>query len=664
MVPLLATAFVLGLSPVRWHGTRSLVSPPRSGHTAAADANGNVWLFGGYAEYADGKPRDVVSDLWRYSSGAWECIQPPAPRGDTSRPGPRLATACAVLDNELLMVGGWDPEEAGTGGSILDDVWALDLETQKWSRCAPMPRGPSSRHIAAVVGGNVIVHTFRCLDSVLVWDASSRALVEQPTSGTPPSSRGLHVGAALGEHTLIVFGGAAKDGGMSNEAYALDTRTWAWTQLASAPESGGGFLGKIFGGGEATGSTPSPRAGACAASVDGGVIVCCGAEASLAGLTPRADCWKLNVDEEDYASASWELLLSDEAEGAPGARNAASLVPLGPGQPLLLTGGWRPFVSTYEDSYLLDLGPAPTEAGSGSKPPQGAEALTASDKAEALFSEYAAAAPPVQGGLYQQCWAIVREALDIAAPSATCDASAFDGALEAFVAAGPDDPASIPEAQRALLAQLQDTAASYVRLVDDSTLSWATCYRTLNKPLGAYFCGFSLWPKASKDVPNLTLYFGSGSAVNPDRIFMRLEMIPRVDTDTDAAYAEQYYRPYNDRFFALLENSAFEPYVSDSAYARGAQAPSGLRYFFDGNAENLQIAADAVRELATQWAGFVDDGAELPTEVADALASRDATIRRVAADNSPDNANRERVFGAETFARTKALLSGDGALGL
>ena len=47
------------------------------------------------------------------------------------------------------------------------------------------------------------------------------------------------------------------------------------------------------------------------------------------------------------------------------------------------------------------------------------------------------------------------------------------------------------------------------------------------------------------------------------------------------------------------------------------------------------------------------------TAAADAIGRRDAIIRRVAADNSPDNANRERVFGTETFARTKAVLCGE-----
>ena len=139
---------------------------------------------------------------------------------------------------------------------------------------------------------------------------------------------------------------------------------------------------------------------------------------------------------------------------------------------------------------------------------------------------------------------------------------------------------------------------------------------------------------------------------------MRLELIPRVDTDMDAAYAEKYYAPFNERYFALLANTEFEQYISTSAYARGAQAPSGLRYFFDGTKANMQLATDAVLEFAAQWARFIDNAHEISPSEAAAIASRDTIIRRVAADHSPDNANRERVFGKVTFGRTKALLSG------
>ena len=292
-----------------------------------------------------------MNDLWKFSDGDWSLVQPGSGRDDGTRPGPRLVSACAILDGELLLFGGWDPQTAGTGGVILDDVWALDLSTLQWKKCTDMPYGPTSRHVACAVGNRLLVHTFRCTESILVWSPSLRKLVEQPTSGTPPSSRGLHAAAAVGDHTLVVFGGAAKDGAMSNEAFALDTRTWEWRGLA-APSNG---LANLFN----RSRRPTPRAGACAASTEDGIIMCCGAESAVPiGLCPRGDCWKLTVP-EDGGEATWEMLVAESQEdaaaampGAPGPRNAATLTPLPDGK-LLLHGGWRPFKSTYGDSFAL-----------------------------------------------------------------------------------------------------------------------------------------------------------------------------------------------------------------------------------------------------------------------------------------------------------------------
>ena len=318
-----------------WQSVPGSVTPPRSGPTASTDGKSS-WLFGGYAE-ADGE-RAVVNDLLRFESSEAGWTRQQKSSDSTDVPGPRLATASAVLDGEMLLFGGWDPQVAGTGGAILDDVWALDLATQKWSRCeAPMPGGPTSRHVAVNVGGTLVVHTFRCTDAVLVWDAERRALREQPTTGAAPSSRGLHVGAAADERTLVVFGGAAKDGGMVNDAFALDVLTWEWRRL----------------GGDEEQPRPSARAGACAAPLPGGggIVVCCGTEASETGLLPRADAWALTLD----GGGVWTRLLDDDAPTAPAPRNAATLTPLGDGRGLLLHGGWRPFVSTYGDSHVLTV---------------------------------------------------------------------------------------------------------------------------------------------------------------------------------------------------------------------------------------------------------------------------------------------------------------------
>ena len=350
--PLLTVAAIVMQARWRAH-TGERVAPARSGHTAAADGRGRCILFGGYAERAPGEMRDVVNDLWVHDADGWARVQDACARDECAdRPGPRLASASAVLGDELLLFGGWDPQTPGTGGEILDDVWSLDLSTLAWSRCEPMPRGPTSRHAAAVVASGagtepeLIVHTHRCAEAVLKWDPRLRKLTEQRTTGEAPASRGLHVAVPLGAD-LLVFGGADKSGAMRDDAYALDTSTWHWRALNAANSAA---------------HRPSARAGACAAALDGRTALFFGGAERApdnAGLIPRDDTWTLSMP-----SATWTKVSPAEADDtapvelacgiAPGPRNAASLCALREGE-LLLHGGWVPFVSTYDDTHTLEI---------------------------------------------------------------------------------------------------------------------------------------------------------------------------------------------------------------------------------------------------------------------------------------------------------------------
>ncbi|KAH8043547.1 hypothetical protein JL722_15137 [Aureococcus anophagefferens] len=193
-----------------WSPITSKVQPsPRSGATATATTDGSVYLFGGYEEDEAGA-RTVVDDLWRYDADGWTRVA-------TGGPGPRLCSALAAVGGELFLFGGWDPETEGTGGSILDDVWAYDIAAGRWESCAPVPGGPASRHVCcALAGGDVLVHTHRSETSVLLFDAATREWREQATSGPAPSSRGLHVAAAV-DAGVVVFGGADKSGAMCDD---------------------------------------------------------------------------------------------------------------------------------------------------------------------------------------------------------------------------------------------------------------------------------------------------------------------------------------------------------------------------------------------------------------------------------------------------------------
>ncbi len=419
----------------------SRIQPRRSGHVALVsnddesnnNNNNKLLIFGGYVEEdeafaavgSDGssvaastttKKRYVQQDLWQWQSppassssllgnqhaaptntspssslarsdptdaGGW--IQVQRQTGDI--PGPRLVSAGAIVGNRnnkkkksAFLFGGWDPQTQGTGGVILDDVHQLDLETMRWKRhSVSLPDGPTSRHVAVALADDrhILLHTHRCVGYVWIFDTESGTFTKQPTQGPHPSSRGLHAATRVNDHQVVLFGGAAQDGTMSNEIFLLDTTSWQWSLLT--PSSGK--------------SSPSPRAGPCLCTYSPNcVLLFGGAETSpKAGLVPRGDLWAFHVDQR-----KWQLLMNDDdRDGSspkrgilqvfggsgsssnngirPPPRNAATLSPIFLDETtttattttteskeqrvktFVLTGGWAPFRETWDDCYILRI---------------------------------------------------------------------------------------------------------------------------------------------------------------------------------------------------------------------------------------------------------------------------------------------------------------------
>jgi hypothetical protein len=240
------------------------------------------------------------------------------------------------------LLGGWDPQSQGTGGIILDTVHKLNMQTGEWTALSTvLPDGPTSRHVALKFqDSKAFIHNHRCTDHVWILNAETDSFIRQPTTGTAPSSRGLHCATMASDHVAVLFGGAAKEGVMSNEAFLLDTTTWKWTrvELDDAP-------------------CPTPRAGASLCCYrDDCVVLFGGAEATETGLNPRGDVWALQFN-ADSGKGHWELLLPDDNNTGPEPRNAATLSPIQPlndnGKSFLLTGGWAPFRKTWNDCFVL-----------------------------------------------------------------------------------------------------------------------------------------------------------------------------------------------------------------------------------------------------------------------------------------------------------------------
>ena len=349
----------------------------RSGATACPDAqHGGIYLFGGYREEISSEDnktpkRFVTNDVWYFNAttSQWSCLQQPSSSSDvkdkTNIPGPRLCSASAMIDHEYFLFGGWDPEQMGTGGQILDDIWALDTQTLHWRHVGKLPDGPTSRHVAVALPNKhlILLHTHRCDDHVLLYDPKKGgdgggSIYKQPTSGTAPSSRGLHVATSLQNGKYVfVFGGADKSGAMVNDSFLLDTDTWKWHSISSSSSEHKHM--------------PSPRAGAVATSTHSMPFIFGGAERNVnpeagGGLIPKGDVWGLHIDFDDNnnddesstMTGVWKCYVNEDASNAPPPRNAAILVNVDHTNDkqeshFILANGWHPFVESFEDSHRL-----------------------------------------------------------------------------------------------------------------------------------------------------------------------------------------------------------------------------------------------------------------------------------------------------------------------
>lgn len=324
MLPVLASA-----STMSWTAQAG-VGPHVSGHATAVDASGRVFSFGGLTGSAGSPCENKLSCFG--GDNKWEVL--PTKNG----PGPRMYAAAACLGDHFYLLGGWDPEAPGSGGSFKNEAWRLGLSSLEWEQIASMPCGPVSRHVACTVGSQVIVHTFR---GVLVLDEPSGTLRQVQTTGDDPGALSMSAACALDGETMLLFGGSTKTQQMTADVWLLDTKTWTWKQLQVRGDQG-----------------PSPRASSCAAAapdgksavIFGGAGIGSGGYEGGAGLTAYSETWRVFVD---GMTAKWVKL---DAHQAPHARVAASLDTL-PSGAFLLQGGWDPkSKDTYDAPYILSLG--------------------------------------------------------------------------------------------------------------------------------------------------------------------------------------------------------------------------------------------------------------------------------------------------------------------
>lgn len=295
------------------------MGPKVSGHATASDAT-SLMLFGGLK---DGAGSPTTNELWKYDGNVWSLID--AHVG----PSPRMYAASAMVGDDFLVFGGWDPL-ADQSVMFKQDTWKYDTKESNWSRIADMPE-PLSRHCACTVGDDMVV--IQTHKGTLVYKNGN--ILAQETIGPAPEGLSMCSIAPLGDHKVVIFGGSSRTQDMSNKVYILDTDTWSWERPPMK------------------GVVPLPRAGACMTGigrnrfiVNGGAGVAQEGYNHGKGLIPYDDTHTLNVHDDGVYWARW--LMPDTPNG----RVAASLDIVN-SRPML-HGGWNPTSkATFDDTWTF-----------------------------------------------------------------------------------------------------------------------------------------------------------------------------------------------------------------------------------------------------------------------------------------------------------------------
>ena len=130
--------------------------------------------------------------MWEYnhSTGFWTRLHAggstPADASAPTVPPPRVGHAAVVLQGDLWIFGGYDPD-AGD----MNDLWKFDRSEGTWSQAAPLGGGASATTWPATRSG-------------------ASATASDPTSGT----------------SFVLFGGNLK-----NDVWSYDVSTGAWSLL-------------------------------------------------------------------------------------------------------------------------------------------------------------------------------------------------------------------------------------------------------------------------------------------------------------------------------------------------------------------------------------------------------------------------------------------------
>ena len=149
-------------------------------------------------------------------------------------PEPRAGSACAILEESLVMFGGLGMSD------FFNDVHSLDLGSGVWTQwncggVVPTPRGSAAHGVA--LGGSLVICGGRTAlgvtrDVFLLDPRTRRWSHLEPVAGQQPEGREDAAGLVIeGQSKLLIYGGSSEDGSALGDLWIFDLYRSTWLAI-------------------------------------------------------------------------------------------------------------------------------------------------------------------------------------------------------------------------------------------------------------------------------------------------------------------------------------------------------------------------------------------------------------------------------------------------
>lgn len=221
-----ATEAVSGLDPQleQWRTVEPLPRPLH--HAMAVNLDGRLVVIGGWAQEGGDPTAEVSGEVLMLGDDGWEQLAP--------LQHPRAAGAAAVVDGEIVVVGGQRDNQ------LVRPTEIYDPDAEEWREGAPIPT-PREHLAAGAAGGSVYAAGGRNLGpdrNLAVLERYDVAADAWEELDPMPTTRGS-IGATVAHGRLVVVGGETSNRVLDAvELYDVASGVWSAAPSLGVPRHG------------------------------------------------------------------------------------------------------------------------------------------------------------------------------------------------------------------------------------------------------------------------------------------------------------------------------------------------------------------------------------------------------------------------------------------